>query len=381
MRPGLTKIVTRPPGGGSPLSLSHIGHVSPARYSWTVPGGCDQLSCILFKPARIRSEALNPGRLVYAYRGGSVVWSGILDEPQPSDAGWQITAHGAGTYGADWRAVYTGSWGTGAFNNAVDAAITRGLDWVRVTDIGAVSGLWAGQKVDSGMQSITDLLNLGTSKGGLTWVVTTGPGGNLLTVFALPTSNNRVLISTAPVGQSVASGPDALYLRYQSAADTNKAAATYALTSVVQQDVIDAQGRREDGVDLSSAGVTTAGAAQGVGSSVLKRFTRAGFTDAIQAPYGALCSNGGTPVDPGVFYPLGSPPFVRVLLTDFAFGGEVTRGPVQFMVGAYEWDDGSMIASITPFESMRHDFASLLSAAVDDFHPRQKPVHKKKKGR
>jgi len=381
MRPGLTKIATLPPGGGQPLSLSHLGHVSPATYSYTTPGGCDQLSAVLHKPARVRSEALNPGRKVYAYRGGSVVWAGILDEPVPSDQGWQITAHGAGTYGQDWRSIWTGTWGTGTPDQSVNNAIGRGLDWVN-PGIGSPSGMWMGQQVDSGSQSVTDLLNQICAKGGLTWQVVTGPGGNRLNVYALPTTPNRLLVSTAPVGQSIAAGADAIYIRYQSSADKNKTKAAYGLTSVTQGSMISQLGRTEDYLDLSSAGVQTSGQAQAVGTAVLQRFTRAGFTDVLPAPRGALANMGGTPVDPGAFYQDGAMHmYLRVLLTDFAFAGEVARGPVQFLVAAYQWDDAAMVASITPFESIRHDFSSLMQIAAQDDHPRSRPTHKKKKGR
>lgn len=384
MQPGLTHVVTFPPGGsGVGLSLSHLGHVSPAVYSYTTPGGCDQLSLTLFDPPRKRTEALNPGRLVKAYRGGAVVWRGVLDEPTPSDTGWNVTAHGSGTLGADYLAIYSVSWGTGVFNDAVDQAISRGLNWIRSTNIGSVSGLWTGQQVDSGAQSISDLLNLGATKGGLTWQVTTGPGDrDVLTVFPLPSTPNRILIATSPVGQSIASGPDAVYLRYQSSADSGSTPATFALTSSVQQGVIDKTGRREEYADLSSAGMMTAGAAQGVGSAVLQRFTRAGFTDAFNVQYGQLTNMGGVPVDPGCFYQDGSSVmYCRALLSDFAFGGEVTRGPVQFLVGAYQWDDGALIAQITPFESIRHDFQSLMQAAIDAIPVRAQATHKKKKGK
>ena len=381
MRPGLTRVVTFPPGGGLGLALDMISHVSPARYSFTTPGGCDQLSLTMYDPPRRRSEALNPGRLTRGYRGGSVVWEGILDEGGPSAQGWTVSAHGQGTAGADYRARYSGSWAGTVADTCVNNATADGLAWAN-PGIGTPAGLWLGQAVDSGSQSITDLLNLITSKGGLTWSVVTGPGGNVLSVYPLPAVPNRILISTAPVAQSIASGPDKLYIRYQVTADAGKTPATYGLTSVVQQSLVDAQGMRQDYMDLSSAGVRSAGSAQAVGNQVLKRFTRAGFTDAFPARYGQLTSMGGTPVDPGVFWSDGITAMViQVLLADFAFAGEVTRGPVQFMVSAYEWDDAAMAASITPSGSARHDFASLMSAAVDQATPRVQPVHKKKKGR
>jgi hypothetical protein len=379
---GLTQLVSFTPNGTQGIALANIGLVAPAKYSFVTPGGCDQLSTTFYKPVRNRSEALNPGRLILAYRGGHVVWTGTLDEPGPSDNGWALTAHGSGAWGNDYRAVYSVSWGTGVFNDAVDQAITRGLGWIRGTDIGAVSGVWAGQKVDSAAQSITELLNLACTKGGLTWQVTNRSRGQVLQVFPLPTTPNRLLISTQPVGQSIASGPNKIYLRYQSTADTTKLAAAYATTSVSNSAAINKQGLREDFTDLSSAGVQTSGAAQTVGNNVLKRFTRAGFADAFTVKHGELTNMGGTAVDLGTYHEHSTPTLIKVLLTDFAFGGEVTKGPITFMVGAYEWDDDARIATITPFESIRHDFGSLLQVAVDAMpHRRHHATHKKKKGR
>lgn len=381
MRPGNTHIITFPPGGGRGLSLSHLGHISPCVYSFTTPGGCDQLSATYYKPPRYRSEALNPGRIVKAYRGGSVAWSGVLDEPTPSDSGWQITAHGSGTIGADYRAIYTVAWGNTVPDDCVNQAITRGLDWVN-PGIGAPSGMWMGQQFDSASQDVTDMLNQICSKGGLTWQVTTGPGDrNVLSVFALPTKPNRVLIASSPEAQTIASGANAIYGRYQSSAD-GATKATYALTSSVQQSLIDAQGRREDFTDVSSSGVQTSGSTQTMLANVLKRFTRAGFTSPFVIQPGQLLNLGGTPVDPGVFYQDSAAVMVcQTMLSDFAFSGEVTRGPVNLLVGTYEWDDAALTATITPFESMTHDFSSLLQLASSDIPVRSKPTAKKKKGK
>ena len=187
------------------------------------------------------------------------MWSGILDQPVSDGAGsFALSAHGAAGIGTDYRAIYTPPWGTGVFNDAVDQAIARGLPWVRGTNIGAVSGLWTGQAVDSASQSVADLLNLATTKGGLTWQVATGPGGtNTLTVFPLPAAPTRALVVAGPVGRVHRHAPTTLYLRYQATADSanGKTPATYSLTSVDPRGGGDAQGRSEDFTDLSSSGL------------------------------------------------------------------------------------------------------------------------------
>lgn len=386
LTPGSSHIITFPPNGGQGISLSHLGHISPAVYSYTTPGGCDSLTATWYKPPRERSEGLNPGRLVRVYRGGSTVWTGVLDEPDPATGGWTVTAHGSGTQGADYRAIYSVGWGTGILNDAVDQAIARGLPWTRQTNLGGVSGVWTGQKFDPASQSITDMLNGAVSKGGLTWMISVAPGNqNRLTMFPLPTAPNRILVATSPVAQSIASGPNALFLRRQATADSGKNPATYSLVEVDRNSAITKQGRREDFTDLGSAGVLTSGAATTVGTNVMKRFTRAGFTDPFTVQYGQLMNMGGVPVDPGIFYQDGAVHmFCRAILSDFAFSGEVTLGPVQFLVGAYEWDDAALTATITPFENFRSDFATLLQTATDAAPGRtqaittHKPTKKKK---
>ena len=389
LRPGLTTLVTFPAAGGTGFLLNQLGHVSPPKYSYTIPGGCAQLSATLYRPARWRHEAIRPGRRLEAHRGGSVVWSGILDEPQPSDTGWSLSAHGAGGDAAAYRAIYTAPWATTSPDDVVNQAITRGLDWIN-PGIGNPSGMWIGQAPDSASTTVADVLSLICHKGGLTWQVQTIPQGNVLSVFALPTAATRLLVATGAVPQSITDGADVIYVRYQSSWDTGKTPAQYATTSVSNSDLITLTGRREDFADVSSAGKMLSTDAQAVGNQVLKKFTRAAFTDSFTARPGDLLNLGGQPVDPGAFYGDGLNAVVcKLLLADFAYGGEITHGTVQFLVGQYEWDDETLTAAITPFESIRHDFSTLLSSVVDTVpvrvhatsHPlrRVKPIKHRKR--
>jgi hypothetical protein len=363
---GQTQIVTYAPDGTQPRWLSQYGSYDGVQLGWSTPGGCATLACTFRRPPRWRNDALNPGRLVRACRGGSFVWKGILDEPVPAADGWAVTATGAAAAAQDYLGIYSVAWGTGVFNDAVDQAIARGLDWVRVTNIGAVSGLWTGQQVDSGAQSIIDLLNLGCNKGGLTWTVQTAPQGNLLTVYALPATPNRVLVSGNPEARSIGAGPSDLYIRYQASADA-AGAATYALTSVSNPTDRAQHGRRESLMDISSAGVYTAGLAQTQGNLVLKRWQRSGFSDPFTVAQGELLSQGGQEVDLGSFWQADCQPAMvcELWLADYSYGGEQTPGVSKFMVGSYLWDEDSGTAVITPFDNARRDFASVLQAGID----------------
>ena len=355
-RPGASQLVTYDIHGATPRWLGTLGHVTGLRYSYTCPGGCDQLSATLQISARERTDALNPGREVRAVRGASVIWRGKLDEPQPSPAGWSISAHGSGTYGADYAAVYTGTWGTGTPDNAVNAAITRGLNWVN-PGIGSPANMWVGQPQNSASLQITDLLNLVCTKGGLTWFVACRPAASVLSVFPLPTTVTNLLVSNTPVARTLGGDVNTIWIGYQ------PSTGAFATTSVADANSVAVHGTIETYVDLSAANVLTATAAQAVGNLVLQRYQRASFAGPFTVGPGQLLTTGGTPVDLGAGMPY-APMVARLILTDFGYGGEVTPAPIQFLVGGYEFDDDTQTATVTPFQALDTSFTGLLSMVV-----------------
>jgi hypothetical protein len=381
MQAGLTQLVSFPPAGGPGKYLNEIGRHTPAVYSYAASGGCDQLTSTFQKPPSFTSDALDQGRIIQGVRGTSVVWEGILDEPAAGADGMALTCQGVGKQGDQYRMLFAGSWGSGVPDDAVNQAIGRGLRW-KNPGIGTPSGMWMGQPVDYASQTITDLLDLICHKGGLMWTVTTTSTGNVLNVFQLPTVANRLLVSADPASQSIAGEPDVIYGRFQQSADA-AVKANYSTTNSTSPGLIASTGRREDFLDISSAGVQTSGSTQTVLSNVLKRYQRAAFTQSFDLKYGELLNLGGTPVDPGAPYADGMTAMVcRALLADFTFSGELQGGPVTFIVGQYQWDDGARIATVTPFGALRQDFASLLSLGAETVPARV--LHhdpKKKKGK
>src|SRR5258707_6178722 len=100
--PGGSSVVPLRPDGTPPRRLGALGHVSALTYSWSNPGGPDQLSCTL--QSRDRTDAMNPGRRCQVVRGARVIWDGKLMEAAETAGGWQITAdrggHARGQLGA-----------------------------------------------------------------------------------------------------------------------------------------------------------------------------------------------------------------------------------------------------------------------------------------
>src|SRR5262249_7291463 len=97
---------------------------------------------------------------------------------------------------------------------------------------------------------------------------------------------------------------------------------------------------------------------QQVGAYVLEAYQRASFAGPFTCSYGQLLNAGGAPVDPGADQ---AGTVCRLILTDFAFGGEVSPAPITFIVGSYEWDDFSQKATITPYQTLNQSLSGLLS--------------------
>ena len=360
------------PGGGRPAGhhgLAVPGLARPgdrADLLFTCPGGADKMSCTVMVPAAYRTQLFNPGWQVRITRGGHQVWDGKLDEPVPTASGWTLTAVGTGNRGTDFLAIYSDTWPAGQPDESVNGAITRGLPWAN-PGVGQPSGAWFGQAVDSGAQTITALLNLVCTRGAMTWYVNSQPGGipgDDLSVFPLPTVPNRLLVCTTPVARTLGGRhqhhldpvPDIgrhhqrHHLGARHLRDHRRAERPVRGRARGDRDVHrPVRRRRADG--RRRAG--------GRDHAVLAIYQRASWAGPFTASYGQLLNTGGVPIDPGTDQ---AGTYVRLILTDYGYGGEVTpQFPVQFLVGAYEWDDFAGVFTVTPYVNVDQSLTGLLS--------------------
>ena len=349
--PARTLLATYAPDGTGGRYLGRLGGITGPAYSDTMPGGNETLTATLQAPPASRPAELNPGRLIRGYRGASVVWEGILDEPVPGDDGWSITAAGAGTWGGRYRAAWT-SW---TAENVIDGAISRGLRWVR----GTVSGGYLAEQHDSASQSVTEFLNLITSPGSLTWRVRRTPAGQQVDVLAIPTAVTRLLITAVPAARTLAGYVNALTVRYQAGADTAGGAATYATATAAHTSSIARHGRLEQYWDLSPAGVISAGTAAGYAAAALAKYTAASWAGPFHVAPGQYLTAGGSPVDLGCEH---AGEVVRLIMADGPYGGEVSPAPpVTFPVGKISYNDTDGTAQITPMQTWTADWAGMLA--------------------
>lgn len=353
------QIVTRAPDGSDPRWLGRYGLVSGIGWSHSVPGGSSSFSCILQADPASRPKVIQAGRQVQVYAGVRCVWDGQLDEPTPGGDGWQLSAHGAGTFGTQFWAFWTATWASlAAPSDAVDQAITRGMRWINPGFATPPTGAWLGQVPDNGSINISDLLNLLCSRGGLTWQVKRLAGGNQLQFITVPVGNvtpTRLLVAQGPVARTIAGVVNAIILRYQNTADSSSTTASFTTTTVTNPAMITMYGRNERYIDLSSAGQMSAGAAQAVGNWVLNRYQQAAFGGPFTVYPGQYLTNRGSRINLATEQ---AGEIVRLLVADY--GGAVSAGaPVTFLVGNYAYDEESGTAQVTPFASVRTDFSTL----------------------
>ena len=356
--PTRAQIVTRRPDGSDARWAGRSGAVTGVRYSHVLPGGANQLSFTLQADPLERDASLAVGRQVQVYAGPRPVWDGQLDEPSPGDGGWQVTAHGAGTFGAQFDAYWsTGIWDAGRPDQLINDAIGRGLRWVNNGDLSPLpSGAWLGQPPANASMMIDALLSLVCSRGGLTWQVKTRSRGNVLRVFPLPSGQTRLLFATGPVTRALAGVVNAVALRYQSSGTPS-----YGTTWATSDKLIATYGRTEQFIDLSGAGTDTGGvAAQATGAALLAQYQQAAWGGPFTVHAGEYLTSQGTAVSLACE---SAGEVVRVIGADY--GGQVGMGlPATFTVGQYEYDEDTGTAQITPFGSVRTDWPSLVAAST-----------------
>jgi hypothetical protein len=399
----------------NPVWLGTLGHVAGVNYSYALPGGPDQLSCILRIEPTDRSLAMNPGRILTAHRGSACIWEGTLTEPQPAATGWTLTANGVATYGSNFGAWWQANAGPSKTSSGwtsdapIDFAIGRGLRW-RNNGIGSPAGIYLGPVQNPGSLTITDFLNLLCTGGQLTWELVQ-PAGSAsmppapweIKVFPMPTdvsgnpiiqgakakitqavlnngtnkwvrtdtlvSNARrppdlYLVNTNPIARTIANDYNTIIVYYEATADTTAtstktaAAATFATTFASIPGSRTAHGPLEYFLDVSNAGAMSQAAAATIAQNVLNKYIRANFANSFAVMPGQLLNVGGSPVDLGCNWG-GSMCTVQVI--NEAYGGEVGMAPITFLIGEYEYDDDTQTATITPYQNALTDMSSVIA--------------------
>lgn len=246
------------------------------------PGYSDELT---FDVSRIPSH-FRPGSPVSLVWGGEALWSGTLDEPT---RGARLRAAGLYRLGEDYAALD----GVGGIelvvNDAIDAAIIRGLPWLRPDNVSTGA---PPMNTDS-PPTLTDIITAQfAASETLDWGVRPDR-----TVARLARSTPRLHVRPGGDGLGIAwdNYASTLIARYNDSGSGVYETATHTDTAAearwsYREAVV--SGALNDGAPM-----TAAVADDMLASMLAKGRARPGWTTPLEVEYGAITGNRGQPID------------------------------------------------------------------------------------
>lgn len=334
-------VLTREPGGLYAERLDALGPVGDVRFSSRWPYGCASFSCRLGVPVDFAHPALRPGRWLEVYDGLSLVWAGILAEPERGEP-WMLAANGWASLADDYAALSTD------VATSLTGAVGRGLPWlldgVTLAAVGA----------DGRPMMLDEQLDAATLAVGKRWAVF---ADRFFRATADPTSPSYAVIdSDTPGGRSIDGYVTHLYALYIDSVTGQPTQAGPVVSPTLAPDL----GRYERYLDLTGAGPLTLAAAQSIlaGRLAVNGAQLPPFSGSLTIPEGAVLTLSGQParlstVRAGVMVE------VRGAAQDPASGAFTYATTVRFVVGECEYSDGRL--RLTPVQTQRRDITAALS--------------------
>lgn len=339
--------------GTNNVPLDALGYaVGDVRFSTAWGTGCLIAACSIAAPASFSHFALQPGRLFTIYENAHRVWSGVIDEPDRSSGdGWRINAKGLAALADRYVAVSGGTTPTTNSNDAVDAAITRGLPWGRQVTLPTPTLT----QNDPGM--LSDLLNQVTAATGQRWGVF---ADGFVVMPTDPTTPTYVINAvTTPGARAISDYATTLYGRYQ-----DSTTGTIKLASATTTGTSTPFGTYEKLVDLTGLGAITAATAASLLAGQLALLSpRAGFTDALTVQRDAITTLGGAPVRLTTVR-AGRMVAFRGVMPDPAMGELDYTLNVSVLIGQTDYDQASDTLQLTPVGYEPRDLLGTLTAGA-----------------
>lgn len=264
--------------------LNSIGPWGELEWSTRWPVGCLEASWRMDLPQGFQHPALRAGQLVEILDGPLVIWSGVLAQPDRSE--WSFTATGLGREASGYLALDGAGNTTTNLDAAVDAAIARGLPWIRRTSLAPVNA--NSDLTTESVNNLEQILDQIADNLGQRWAV---HADHEVTMSADPTEPTWHLTPGAvALGVSDDEYASTVFVRY------SPAAGTYETVSATDPNA--QGGHREYPADVTGMGTISTSKANNIALGILaKGKARLGWTNAIEATPFTLTTPGGTPAD------------------------------------------------------------------------------------
>lgn len=251
------------------------------------PSGCWDLTWNLDVSPDSSPPWLAKGVTVHAYDGPSRVYAGLLDEPERGRP-WRCSALGLGR-----QANYYSARESLVVDDVIDAAITRGLPWIRPTSISLVAlpGMTDGEKVS--YPFVADVLGAYARLNNQQWVVWDDA---MIVLAADPTTPRWRYRGDAVMGVADDDYRTLIRGRYVDGVTGSPPVATHwAFVEAEDTAAAVRWGPREAEVDLTNLGfMAEADAQANVDARLVKASSRLGWTNGIRADEATLLHHTGT---------------------------------------------------------------------------------------
>lgn len=260
--------------------VSAIGGWGDCEWS-TVTQGSDELSWAM---STVRHSALRGRQLVTLYAGGIPVWAGRLNEPD-WDAG-TFSATGLWTLAEGYPALDGAGVVTSCPDDAIDAAIAKGLSWTRPDSLSAAA---FSTDTQGEVSTLAELLDAWADSVGKWWAVN---ARREVYAYTKPAAS----FQHTPTGGSPVPTDDGFVTALTGRRRTITGG--YATDTVVDVDAEARWGHKEDTIDLTHLGYLPAAKAQSVLQGQLdKGRARMGWGQGIAVTNHQLLTMGGTPAN------------------------------------------------------------------------------------
>jgi hypothetical protein len=353
--------------------LDSLGDVAELTFSNATPGGDTACSLSLSVPIGANPPGLGTGRILTVRDGTYPVWSGVLADPQRG-APWTIRAQGRSSLANNYLALDGAGNLTRDPNVAVDQAVSRGLPWVRPAALPTPTVVVN----DAYLGTLLDAIAL-TS--GQHWQVDSTGSVSMVTE---PTTPTYVLASSnTPGGRTLDNYATDLYVRYLPAltvtlagggsqivagAPTSAPAPNNPSTTAPRP-----FGRKEAVYDSTPGGPVTLAAAQGFGNGALAKVQpRASFSGSITVLPGDLLTIGGQPVRLSTVRAGAVVKMVGVQ-PDPIYGEQTFTTSVSVVIGQWDVNGTTGVATLTPLGGSKRDIGSLLQRLASNAVPVAQP--------
>lgn len=317
--------------------LNSIGAWGDLHWEHEADGGCSEITWKMDLPPTFTHPALRRNQPVQVKIGPGNVCAGILADPTPptDDEGWTFTAHGAFALAQDYL-CFDGSHNTTSTpDTAIDTAISDGLTWTRPDSILATP-FGSGTDATDSLNSLGSLLDAYADSAGQRW----GVDADLVVYSAAdPTVPTWHLTpGSGRFGLADDNYASDLYGRYLASG------AGYATAHVSDTAAKTNWGYKAFGVDLTSLGLITSGAATTALNGLLaKGAARLAFTSGVEVTKWQLTTPGGTPA---------SLPLVKGQQLVRMFGIPDEQGQtvpyVDWVIGNTSYDAGASTIGLSP---------------------------------